>query len=196
MQQGRPGNHSNTRNTGLWLVQSDRVTWIPASIGREPQQHQEWSGPKSELVCHFWNSRKTAMTIISQQLATRTVKHIQKMSPRYLDTGIWLVQSDHMTWILASDWLWGLGTWCKYSWLMNSKLHLLDGCQSESILTPHPVLTLALEYKGFIYYLDNFSCHLNPSFCSKHDRAQHRVILLTLVHLFILQGSIGAQEHF
>ena len=112
-------------------------------IGREPQQHQEWSGPKSELVCHFWNSRKTAMTIISQQLATRTVKHIQKMSPRYLDTGIWLIKSDHVTWILASEWLWDLGTWCKYSWLMNSKLHLLDGCQSESILTPHLVLNLA-----------------------------------------------------
>ena len=59
---------------GLWLTESDHVTWILAS---DWLRVITWTG--------YW-------PLIGWEWS------------RDLDTGLWLAESDHVTWILTSDW--------------------------------------------------------------------------------------------
>ena len=49
---------------------------------------------------------------------------------RDLDTGLWLVQNDHMTWILASD-------WCEWSHELNTGLWLVQSDHMTWILASY-----------------------------------------------------------
>ena len=75
----------------------------------------------------FWNNRK-----LSSQ--ARSKKHTPLIGQFILNTGLWLVKTGHVTWILASDWSEATLVWWQLLWMSD----LVEGSSSVILNITQP----------------------------------------------------------
>ena len=80
----------------LWLVERDNLTWILASdwLTVITCYRSQWYTIIRRYAVHFCMN----LTCVYPGSAANCRDEI------HLDTGLWLVERDHVTWIRASDW--------------------------------------------------------------------------------------------